>query len=87
MQDHAMRMFRAVETAAISSTMRISFHSAGFLYRKNKNGSCVIEFDEVHVRGSPELRKVWDINFPLQSLTPRRQHSRWGSLNGSAIAK
>jgi hypothetical protein len=86
MQDHAMRMLRAFQTAATSSTVRPSCHRAGFLYRKNKNETYVLYFDEAHVRGSPEFREVWDINVPLQSLTARGQHSRWGSLNGPAIA-
>jgi hypothetical protein len=74
-QDHAMRVFRAFETAATNLTARASFLRAGFLHRKNKNGSYVLEFDEAHVRGSPGFRKVRDLNFPLQSLTPSRQHS------------
>jgi hypothetical protein len=85
-QDHTMRMFRAHETAVACLTVRGSFHRVGFLYRKNENRSYLLEFDKGHVRGSPQFCEVWDISFPLQSLTPRFQHSRWQLLDGFAIA-
>jgi hypothetical protein len=86
MQKHAMRMLRVFETAATRSTVTAPFHRAGFLYQKNENGSYVLKFNEAYVRDSPEFREIWDINFSLQSLTARHQHSQWGSLNGFAIA-
>jgi hypothetical protein len=35
-QDHAMRILRAFETAAVRWMVRPSFSPAGFLYQKNK---------------------------------------------------
>jgi hypothetical protein len=85
MEDHAMRMFRACEAAGASTTVRSCFSRAGFTYQKVPEGGYILGFDESRIRGSAEFREVWEIDFPLQSLTPRRLATRWGFINAEAF--
>jgi transposase len=85
MEDHAMRMFRACESAGASSTVRGGFIRAGFIYTRNADGGYVLGFDEAKIRNAPEFREVWDIDFPMHKLSPRRRTSRWGFLNENAF--
>jgi hypothetical protein len=71
-QDHARRMFRAVESVAASSTIRGSFQRAGFAYVKTSNGTYTLEFNENKARESSEFLEVWTIDFPLGRLSARR---------------
>jgi transposase len=81
MADHAMRMFRACESAGASSTVRGSFIRAGFIYVRRADGTYSLGFDEGKIRAAPEFREVWDIDFPMHKLSTRRRNSRWGFLN------
>jgi hypothetical protein len=81
MQDHAQRMFRAFETAAVSSTVRACFLHVRFIYERDDDGMYTLEFDEAKSRSSPEFKEVWDINFPVEGLSARRRASVWGYLN------
>jgi hypothetical protein len=81
MADHAMRMFNACEAAGASSTVRICFARAGFVYHKVSDGSYILGFDEGMIRDLAEFREVWEVDFPVESLTPPRRAIRWGFLN------
>jgi hypothetical protein len=86
MQDHALRMFRAHEAAATSSIVRGSFKRAGFTYVKQPGGTYSLGLDEARIRTSPEFPEVWNIDFPFESLSGRRQGSPWGFLNPNPLA-
>jgi hypothetical protein len=87
MEDHARRMFRAFETAGASDTVRGSFKHAGFNYSKHPEGYYTLEFDEDKVRRSGTFREVWEIDFPIERLTQRRQASQWGFINSEAFSE
>jgi hypothetical protein len=79
--DHAMRMYRAYESAAVSHTIRGSFQHAGFTYEHVPGGGYVLGFNEDKVRESAAFKEVWDIDFPLERMSARRRSSRWGFIN------
>jgi hypothetical protein len=85
MADHAMRMFKACEAAGVSSTVRVCFARAGFIYHKVRDGGYILGFDGESILDSAEFREIWEINFPLESLTPRRRATRWGFLNAESF--
>jgi hypothetical protein len=87
MQDHARRMFRAFECAAVRSTIRDSFKCAGFGYLKASNGIYTLQFDENKGPESPEFREVSGIGFPLERLTARDQVSPWGFVDPDPVAE
>jgi hypothetical protein len=61
-EDHTIRMFKACESAGASSTVRISFTHAGFIYVRGAHGGYTLSLDEAKVRGVAEFREVWDMN-------------------------
>jgi transposase len=83
--DHVLRMFKALELAGASSTVRASFSRAGFVYDKAPDGTYILGFDERRIRESSEFQEVWKLNYPLERLSPRRRASRWGFLNSEAF--
>jgi hypothetical protein len=64
-----------------SSTIRGCCQYAGFTYQRDEHGMHTLGFDEAKARSLPGFREVWDINFPIEGLSARRQSSRWGYLN------
>jgi hypothetical protein len=80
MEDHARRMFRAFEAAGASFNVRNYFQHAGFTYVKDQNGMYTLGFNERKVRSSPTFKGAWDINFPIEGLSARRQTSHWDFL-------
>jgi hypothetical protein len=70
-EDHAMRMFRACESAGASSTGRRSFICAGFDYARSGDGGYTGAFDEAKVRGLAGFREVWEIDYATSKLDPR----------------
>jgi hypothetical protein len=85
MEDHTMRMFKALELAGASSTVRASFIQAEFLYQKAPDGRYTLGFDERKLRESSAFREVLDTDSPLQKLSARRRASRWGFLNSDVF--
>jgi hypothetical protein len=85
MADHAMRIIKVCEVAGASSTIRACSARAGFIYHKVPDGSYILGFDKEWIRDSGEFRDVWEIDFPLESLTPRRLATRWGFPNAEAF--
>jgi hypothetical protein len=40
-----------------------------------------VSFDEIILRESGSLRELWDIDFPVENLSTRRQNARFGWIN------
>jgi hypothetical protein len=76
MAGHVMHMSKAYEVARTSSTVRPWFARAGFVYHKVPDGGYILGFDEGMIRDSAEFREVWEIDFPLESLTAGRRVTR-----------
>jgi hypothetical protein len=85
MVDHATRMFKACEIAGATSTVRGSFIHAGFIYEANPDGGYTLGFNEAKVRDSSGFKEVWNIDFPIDKLSPRRTDTSWGFLNWEAF--
>jgi hypothetical protein len=85
MADHAMSMLKVCEAAGASSTVRACFVWAGFVNHKVSDGGYILEFDEGMICDSAEFRELWKIDFPLESMTPRRRATRWGFLNAESF--
>jgi hypothetical protein len=86
MADHARRMYRAFEYAAVGHTIRGSFQHAGFTYEPVPGGAYTLGFDENKARESPAFREVWDIDFPIGMMSTRRRNVRWGFINPEGFA-
>jgi hypothetical protein len=86
MADHTRRMFRAFEAAGASSNVPSCFQHAGFTDVKDQNGMYTLGFNEKKVRSSPAFKEAWDIHFPIEGLSARRQTSRWGFLNPERLS-
>jgi hypothetical protein len=85
MADHAIRMLNGCEAAGASLTIRPCFTRAVFVYHKVPDGGYILGFDEGMIRDSAEFREVWEIDFPLESLTARRRTTRCGFLNAESF--
>jgi hypothetical protein len=85
MADYATRMFKACEAAGASLTIKACFARAEFVHHKVPDGDYILGFDEGMIRDSEEFREICEIDFPLESLTPRRSATRWGFLNAESF--
>jgi hypothetical protein len=73
MADHATCMVKACEANGASSIVRACFARAGFVYHKVPDGGYILGLDEGIIRDSAGFRDIWEIDFPLGSLTPMRR--------------
>jgi hypothetical protein len=78
---HAMCMFKVCEAAGVSSAVKPCFARAGFVYHKVPDGGNILGFDKGMIPDSAEFRGIWEIDFPLASLTPRQHATRCGFLS------
>jgi hypothetical protein len=78
--DHALRVFKAYELATTSTTIRASFRQTGFDYEQ-RDGVWYLIVNDQRLRGYPEFREVWEVDYPEESLSQRRTQQRWGWLN------
>jgi hypothetical protein len=81
MVGHAPRMFKACESAGISSTVWGSVIHAGFIYETTPDGGYTLEFNETKGRDLSGFKEVWNIDFPIDMLSPRPRDTLWGFLN------
>jgi hypothetical protein len=56
------------------------FRGIGLIYNI-VGGIQRILFDEIILRESGSFRELWDIDFPVENLSRRRQNARFGWIN------
>jgi hypothetical protein len=81
MENHKRRMFCPFETVKVSSTVHDCFQYAELAYLKDLQESYMLGFDEEKDQVLVAFKEFWDINSPLEKLSPRSQVSHWQCMN------
>jgi hypothetical protein len=64
----------------IEATILRAFQEAGFEFDASVD-PYRIRFDDEKSRRSPAFREIWNLDFPLEKLSIRRQNARVGWIN------
>jgi hypothetical protein len=67
MEDHARRMFKALELAGASSTVRASFIRAKFLYQKALDRRYTLALTKESSANHPNFERCGTLTFPCRS--------------------